>query len=122
MEPHQWAIAYVILTVVVALVASKKGRSGWLVFLGLMVVPIPLIFLVSFLLGDSTGKAFLMWLAAFLCPVVTFIIVIMGKNAEEMAVTKGSFGDYKKCPFCAESVRREATKCRHCQSALTSPT
>lgn len=29
---------------------------------------------------------------------------------------------YKKCPFCAETVRAEAAKCKHCGSDLTQTT
>jgi hypothetical protein len=32
--------------------------------------------------------------------------------------TNAALSDLKKCPFCAESVRREAIKCKHCGSFI----
>jgi hypothetical protein len=63
-------------------------------------------------------KPFVMWLSAFLCPVAGFAVALMTDNAEQVAVETGAFGDYRKCPFCAESVRKEALKCKHCHSSL----
>src|SRR5438874_727609 len=45
-------------------------------------------------------------LAAFLRPVVGFIAAIMADKKQQMAVKTGDFGDYRKCPFCAESIRK----------------
>lgn len=120
MEPIHWVIVYLILAGLCSLVASKKGRRGWWFFAALLAIPVPLMILVSFGLGDSMEKKpFAMWLAAFICPAAGFIIALMSDTAQQVAVEKGEFGDYRKCPFCAESVRREALKCKHCHSELS---
>jgi hypothetical protein len=120
MEPIYWVMIFLALAVIVSLVARKKGRSGLMFFLAVALPPIPLMLITSYLLGDSMDKKpFAMWFVAFICPVIGFLAAVMANNNEEMAVKTGAFGEYKKCPFCAESVRREAVKCKHCQSSLT---
>lgn len=77
--------------------------------------------LISYILGDNMGaKPLAMWVAAFLCPVVGFFWALMTENQEQMARSTDEYGDMKKCPFCAESVRKEAIKCKHCGSELPS--
>jgi hypothetical protein len=63
-----------------------------------------------------------MWSVAFLCPTVGFFWALMAPNKEQMAASVGEYGDLKKCPFCAEPVRKEAIKCKHCGSELEAST
>lgn len=119
MSAMGWVVVFLIVCVLVSLVAAKKGRSGTGLFFAMAGAAIPAMIAVSYVLGDNMeAKPFAMWIAAFLCPVVGFIWAIMTKNAGEMAAQSGSYGDMKKCPFCAEPVRREAIKCKHCGSTI----
>jgi hypothetical protein len=118
----QWAILYVVASAVVALVAHKKRGTGWRYIGALLLAPVPLMLMVSWSLGnDMDKKPFAMWLAAFMCPAIGFIVALMSDTSEQAAVEKGEFGQYRKCPFCAESVRAEAVKCKHCHSTLAAP-
>lgn len=119
MEPFWGVIWFLIWCGINALIATKKGRSGIIFFLASSLPAIPLIFFVG---AVSRGNGMIMGVAAFMCPVIGFISAIMADNREEMAVKTGEFGDYRKCPFCAESVRKEAIKCKHCGSDLECPT
>jgi len=119
MEQLIWVIIYLVLTSICSLIAAKKKRSGLTCFGILMAVPIPMMILAAYGMGSNMeSKGFVIWLAAFICPVIGFVTVLMLKNAEDAAVAMGEYGDYRKCPFCAESVRKEAIRCRHCHSEL----
>lgn len=120
MGPLLWVIVFLISCLLVSLIAAKKGRSGTKFFLSMTLPVIPLMLFVSLLLGSNMeAKPTALFITAFLFPVVGFFVALMANNREQMAVQEGVYGDYKKCPNCAESVRKEAIKCKHCHSDLS---
>ncbi len=80
------AILWFVCGLIAAIVATNKGRSGcgW--------------FLVGVLLG----------------PLGFILALVVSRNEPEIEKRSIQSGDLKKCPFCAELVKREAVVCKHC--------
>lgn len=68
--------------------------------------------LIPALIAKSKGRSFGTWWF------YGFIIFIVALPHSLMLSSAG--GDLKKCPFCAEMIRAEAIKCKHCGSSMDS--
>jgi hypothetical protein len=80
---------WIVATVVVAIIARSRGRSGFAWFL----------------------------LALFFSPLLMLVLVLaLGHRRREPVAQQQTplAASSKKCPQCAEAVRMEAAKCRFC--------
>ena len=114
MQPIFGFMLYFACSVIVASIAKKKGRSFLAFFFGSLIFGFALVRIISAAGGSSLAAGF----GAFLSPLTLLLVAALGRDAQEKAAEHGQYGDYKRCPFCAEAVRRAAIKCKHCGSEL----
>lgn len=86
-------VGWLIFSLVAAWIASSKGRSGFGIFI----------------------------LSLLLSPLVGIIVALVMQRQEAQVSQGGVSREFWKCPFCAEAVRFEAVKCKHCGSDLSTP-
>lgn len=75
-----------------------------------------LIGLIPAVIAQSKGYSFVAW---WVYGAALFIValphsLLLKRNEREIEGRQLSTGDSKKCPFCAEIIKREAVVCRYC--------
>jgi hypothetical protein len=79
-----------------------------------------LIGIIPATIARSKGRNFMLWwifgALLFIAALPAALILKPDKKAIESDRLSG--GDLKKCPFCAELIKRDATVCRYCDRNL----
>lgn len=66
----------------------------------------------------NSGVAGFIW-ALLLGPIGVVIVLVIPKNHSKIETNQLRTGGMRKCPLCAELVKPEAVKCRHCGSDIS---
>lgn len=111
-------LASAIATMFALLVAA--GVSPNPAFAALVFIAFMLLAIIPAKIAENKGHDFVLWwsygVALF---IVAFVHSLLLKpNEARVEAQSLAEGSSKKCPFCAELVKQEAIKCRHCGSNI----
>lgn len=114
MNPIFGFALYLLACAGVSYYASTQGRKGWLYFLITVPLGFPLV-----ILGNVNGTSHIgTALLAFASPAAALMFIAAGDSKEQIQAAKDEASGLKACPFCAEPIKAEAIKCKHCGSEI----
>lgn len=72
------------------------------------------------LIAESKGRSYktFFWLSLLFSPLIMWILVATMATDTASISSSNSLPGLKKCPDCAEFVKIEAVKCKHCGSQI----
>lgn len=114
MQPIFGFALYLLACACVAYYASTQGRRGWLYFIITVPLGFPLVILGNSAGASSVGTALL----AFASPVAALLLIATGDSKEQIQKARDEASGLAACPFCAEPIKAEAIKCKHCGSEI----
>lgn len=117
-----WVILFFCISGLCAFIANKRGHSGWKLLIKMNGAALALDVFMMVIFYDIEHRSLAVTVVVLTGGLLVLARTIARPSATELAVKNGQYGMYKKCPLCAEAVRREATKCKHCHSDLTATT
>lgn len=120
MQPIWGFIFFFVVCLLSAIIAYKRGNSGTLHFL----ISAALGFGFTYVTVKATGgsSSFEAGLGGFVGGLVGVLFAALRSSDSGQAEKNGVSANHKKCQFCAEVVKIEASKCKHCGSDLTQKT
>lgn len=94
MDAFFYLVGYVFFCAIAGAIASRKGRRAVTYFL----------------------------LSMLLTPLIGILLALVARpDTQKVEQEKIASGQGRKCPFCAEVVKAEATICRFCAKELPAP-
>ncbi|KGS13887.1 hypothetical protein NLO72_07360 [Pseudomonas tremae] len=115
MEPILGFIFCSVLCLISSAIAVKRGNSGtYHFFISAFCVAVLMFVAAQVTRGNSMAAG----LGALVGAVGGIFIAVFRPNDIQNAARDGFSKNHKKCQFCAEVVKMEAVRCKHCGADL----